>query len=287
MSNLSAKNKATWPKKEFTWIEGRTLKISIPFTWRLSHVRNLLMQRDYRWDGAEVGGPAVDLMPGYFDDLDFVTIGKESPGILQRINPYATRTTMGCVRKCKFCGIGKGQIEGGGLVELNDWPDLPVICDNNLLAASQSHFDKVIERLKVHEWADFNQGLDPRLLTEYHAKRIAEIKYPVARLALDHMGGADTWENAFVELRKAKIALKKITSYCLIGFNSSPEEAWKRCEWIEDHGILAYPMWYHPLDALEHNAISPEQRALGWDEDEYKAIMQYYYKHRGKKRYVA
>ena len=278
--------KSDWPKKEYAWIEGRTLKVSIPFTWRLSHARALLLQKDFRWDSAEVGGPAVELMPGYFDDLEYVKVGHDCPGILQRINPLATRTTTGCTRKCKFCGIGKGKIEGGGFIELQEWPDLPVICDNNILAASQPHFDKVIERLKVHGWADFNQGLDPRLLTEYHASRIAEIGKPIARLALDHMGEANTWENAFVNLRRSKIALARITSYCLIGFNSGPEEAWKRCEWIDEHGILAYPMWYHSLEALEHNAITPEQRALGWDENEYRAIMGYYYKHRGQKRYV-
>ena len=69
---------------------------------------------------------------------------------------------------------------------MEDWPDLPVLCDNNLLAAPLSHFDKVIDRLIRHGWCDFNQGVDARLLTDYHARRIAEIKQPQVRLAFDH-----------------------------------------------------------------------------------------------------
>ncbi len=42
---------------------------------------------------------------------------------------------------------------------------------------------------------DFNQGLDARLLTEHHARRLAELTDATIRLALDHQKSADQWES--------------------------------------------------------------------------------------------
>lgn len=269
-----------WPKKEFSWIEGRVKYVSIPFTWNLQSVKNDLRQHSFLWDRAMVGGPATQLMPGFFDDLDYVSVGTEMPGILQRINPMATRTTTGCIRSCGFCGVRKLE---GNFRELEDWPDKPVICDNNILAASMGHFTRVIDRLKKRGWADFNQGVDARLLTLDHARRIAEIKKPVVRLALDNMAYVDDWEKAYRILRKAGLPKKAIRSYALIGFNSDPEEAWQRCEYINAHGIKPLPMWYHPLNSLQNNIVTGDQERFGWTDFERKLIMQYYYQ-RGKRR---
>jgi len=272
-------NTTDWPKTEFSWIEDRILYVSIPFTWNLKDVWNNLNQISITWDRAVVGGPATHLMPGYFDNLNHVTVGDTSPGILQRINPLATRTTIGCIRKCGFCGVDK--IEGD-FIELDDWPDLPVLCDNNLLAASKKHFNKVIDRLIKWGWADFNQGVDSRLLTRHHADRFAEIKKPIIRLALDNMAYVDDWEKAYQKLRNAGLPKSAIRSYCLIGFNSNPEDAWERTEYIAGHNIKALPMWFHSLKALKKNIVTEDQKKLGWTDFERKLIMQYYYQ-RGKR----
>jgi len=39
-------------------------------------------------------------------------------------------------------------------------------------------------------------------------------------------------------------------------------------------------MWFHRLDALAHNEVTPEQRELGWDDDSRKGIFQWFYQHR-------
>ena len=107
---------------------------------------------------------------------------------------------------------------------------------------SKQHFDKVIGRLAKWKWCDFNQGLDPRLMKDYHAERILAIKNPHCRLALDSQKDKEVWESAFDKLRKAGIAKRHISSYVLIAFDSDPHDAWERCEWIEKHGVKAYPM---------------------------------------------
>lgn len=269
-----------WPKKPYQWVENNVLYISIPFTWNLPSVYAQLTQASWIWDDVVVGGPAVELMPDYFMALPWVEVRHDMPGILQRINPQATRTTTGCPNRCGFCGIGCGKIEAGGFKELDDWPDLPIICDNNLLAASIKHFDRVIDRLKVHGWADFNQGLDCRLLNEHHAQRLSQINKPIVRLALDSIKQQEQWETAFNKLRNAGIQKKKIRSYALVGFKDTPDEAWERCRWIESHHINVLPMWYHSLDQLQVNTVTQNQTELGWNEHERTRIMGWFYKRR-------
>lgn len=264
------------------WIEGRVLHVSIPFTWNLPDVRQRVSQHSMLWDAVIVGGPAVYLLPGYFAGMDHVSIGYDAPGVLQRVNPQATRTTTGCTNRCGFCGIGRGLIEPGGLQELADWPDFPVLCDNNILAASPEHFDRVMDRLEVWNWCDFNQGLDARLLNEHHAERFARLQKPLCRLALDAMSVADAWEDAFSLLRGAGVTKKAIRSYVLIGFTDSPDDAWQRCLWVERHGVKPSPMWFHPLDAMEWNGITVRQAELGWTREERTRLMGYFYKHRGR-----
>jgi len=278
---MSAHPTPQWPKKPFEWIHDDALYVSIPFTWELPTVRSYVSKPSPLWSKVVVGGPAVKLLPNYFDDVECVTVGAECQGVLQRINPLATRTTLGCVNRCGFCGVPK--IEGA-FVELEDWPDLPVICDNNLLAASVSHFDKVIDRLIPHGWANFNQGIDARRLTDYHAMRIAEIKEPMVYLALDNIAYKDSWECAYDRLRSAGMVKRNIRSYVIVGYNTDPGESWARCKFVESHGVKAMPQWYHALDQLEHNVVTEAQEALGWNKFERTNIMGWFYKHRGVPR---
>lgn len=238
------------------------------------------MQKHLSWDRAIVGGPAIELMPDFFEDLDHVEIGHDLPKVLQMINPLATRTTTGCIRKCGFCAIGTGRIDTTGFKELVDWPDLPVLCDNNLLVASYSHFDRVMDRLERHDSPDFNQGLDVRLLSAHHAERLARLRRPSLRLSLDGMHLANLWQRAFDRLVRSGCKPRWIQSYALIGFDSGPDEAWERCRWIESHGAKVYPMWFHGLSCMRWNEVTREQKALGWTELERIRIMQWFIRRR-------
>ncbi len=269
--------RAVWPKDITLWQIGEVGYMSIPFTWLLPKAQWLIDQGDLFIRQWIVGGPATCLMPTY---LRGCTIGTDSPGILQRINPHATRTTVGCIRRCRFCGVRT--IEGD-FHELDDWPDCPILCDNNLLAASDTHFDRVIDRLVVWGWCDFNQGLDARLLTAHYAKRIAEISRPMVRLALDCDADRNDWRLAVAMLRNVGVAKSRIRTYVLCGFEGSPEVDWQRCEFVESLGVLALPMWFHPLDALKVNAVTPVQAAMGWTHEKRRQLMRWYYKHSGTK----
>lgn len=261
-----------WPKGPYRWIEGRTLFISIPFTWNLPSVRTQITQGDYTYDRIVAGGPAVQLIPNYLSDI--AEIGHELPGVLQRVNRQATRSTVGCPNQCKFCGVGQRLIEGEGFRELNDWPDLPIYCDNNLLAASKKHFNRVIDRLKHHPFADFNQGLDARFLKKHHAKRLAELHKPIIRLAWDTVGQEKVVRRAIGYLLSAGIPKSKIRCYVLIGFQDIPGEALYRLEELTKLGITTNPMRYTPLNALDRSEYVNAEK--GWTEDLLKDYMKYW-----------
>jgi len=278
---MRAPTRTVWPKDLTIWQSGRTGYLSVPFTWLLPKAREYVLQGDLfakRWI---VGGPAVRLMPWFFDGVPNVKIGDYAKGVLQRVNPMATRTTVGCPRRCKFCGIGRRKIEGE-FRELDDWPNLPVICDNNLLAANVAHFKIVIDRLVHWQWCDFNQGLDARLLTPWHAEQIARITVPMVRLSLDSDADREAWTTAVDRLRTAGIAKKRIRTYVLCGLSGGPEADWARCEFVESFKLRALPQWYHPLDAMTYGAVTPEQEAMGWTKQGQRHLMRYYYQHTGR-----
>ena len=163
---------------------------------------------------------------------------------------------------------------------MDDWPDLPILCDNNLLAASVEHFDKVLDRLEKHEGVDFNQGLDARLLTDHHAERLRRLDKPIVRLACDSEREIPHFINAVDTLRRAGIPKRWVRTYVLIGFNSDVDEAWKRCALVNKYA-KPRPQWYHALGAMEYGTVTQHQMDIGWTDNDMKRIMGYWYKHRG------
>jgi hypothetical protein len=276
-----------WRNGVLTWEDGDALCISVVFTWHLPIAKAYAdsVQRKVR-----IGGPAIELakrtLPGFFLSNGRIEVGGDYPGVLQRWNPHATRTSVGCIRKCSFCSVpmveGQRALEqfGQRQVPLDDWLDAPIICDNNLLANPIEHFDRVCDRLEKWPWSDFNQGTDARLITEHHAERIARFKNHIMRLALDSMSYADSWEQALDVLLRAGVPKRAIRTYCLMGFGTSPDESWKTCEFIENHGIKPLPMWFHELNALERNIVTDRQAALGWNDYERRRLMQWFYQHK-------
>ncbi len=284
---MKIKPKHIWRSGILTWDQEDALCISVVFTWHLPIAKRYADSMRHR--KVRIGGPAVKLakekLPGFFLGTSAQLDG-EIPGVLQRFNPQATRTSVGCIRRCEFCSVplveGTDTLRefGARQVTLPDWPDLPVIADNNLLANPVAHFDKVCDRLEKHEWSDFNQGTDARLVTEHHAERFARLQNPTIRLALDSMSYVEAWDRALERILKAGVAKRNIRTYALIAFGTSPDESWKVCEYIESKKIKVLPMWFHDLNALERNIVTERQAALGWNDYERRRLMQWFYQHK-------
>jgi len=266
------RERSGWSGGYVEWTDGDTVNLSVVFSWR----RQMAYQRAVWWRSrgyrVRVGGPAVYYDPAFFEGV--AEVGYEADALVHH-NPRATFTSRGCIRRCPFCAVPR--IEGD-LVELDDWSVKPIVCDNNLLACSEAHFDQVIDRLLESgiRGVDFNQGLDARLLTEYHAARLAELhragQLKCVRLAWDDVRMEAVFRCAHRLLRDAGIPKGKVSVYVLIGFNDTPEDALYRLREVWALGAWPNPMRYQPLDAEKRN----EYVAPGWTDRELKRYMRYW-----------
>jgi hypothetical protein len=139
-----------------------------------------------------------------------------------------------------------------------------VIWDNDFLASPFAK-DILIELRDGGYRADFNQGLDARLMTEEFAGLLADIKSNTIHMAYDW-----PWEGPYIDkaidfLGRAGYRKKNLIFYVLHNFwdvqhkrGDTPEDLLHRLQDIMEWGASAYPMRYIPLDSLTRSGyISP------------------------------
>jgi hypothetical protein len=252
-----------WQKDIANWTIGKTLYLSVPFTWLLPKAREMATAHK---NLVQAGGPAVLLLPDFLADVALVNQPCPVEPLLFH-NPLATFTTRGCPNRCGFCAVP--QIEGDFL-ELTNWRVAPIVCDNNLLASSESHFNRVIDRLKTMPYVDFNQGLEAKKLRPFHARRMAELKQVKVRFAFDHVNAESSVADA-ISLCRAH-GLKDFGIFVLIGFRDTPDDAIYRLEKVREWDIKPNPMRYQPLNALEKNSfVGPD-----WTSEQLLNTARYY-----------
>lgn len=251
----------TWRKGIAAWKVSGVLYLSVPFTWLLPEAEQIARKHKGK---VIAGGPAVQLMGAPWAD----ETPKETPfDVLAMHNPCATFTTRGCIRSCPFCVVPK--IEGE-FRELANWKPAPLVCDNNILAASRPHFERVIDSLMCFPFVDFNQGLDARLLTSSHIEQLCRLQGVRVRFAFDFMNQEGAVFDAIHRCRAA--GLKDFGVYVLIGFDDTPDDALARLEKVRSWDILPNPMRYQPLDVVEKDSYVAPQ----WNGNELRHIMRYY-----------
>ena len=214
-------------------------------------------------------------MPDYFSDMDNVAVRDIPPvNFLSAHNPLATFTTRGCPNVCSYCAVPNLEKD---FVELEDYPLLPVICDNNFLAASSRHIETFVSRALALPFVDFNQGLDARLFTEEHAKLFKKLPRPTIRFSMDTKDREWDTLRAIDLCRKYKLG--NISIYILINHEETPEEALYKLEYIKDLGVNTFPMRYQPLWSLEYNEHVSDKWSYVFGEDAnkwLKEVCRYY-----------
>ena len=220
--------------------------ISCLFTWDKPKAE-MLAHFWKRVAPVRVGGPAYGNEGGGGDEF--------TPGLyIAEGNTFSSR---GCVRKCKYCMV---PCQEGSLRELNTIHSGSKLMDNNLLACSRSHIEKVFDMLETQKGVILSGGLDARLLEKWHAERIAKLNLRNIATAYDSMGVGKSVENALEILHEAGIPHGKIHCFVLGGFfdNDTPEKAEKRCRSVLLWGATATAMYYRGPDEMEKKWKSKE-----------------------------
>lgn len=188
------------------------------------------------WEGiADIGGS------GYSLDI---TLPPEIEAVKPHIN-YGF-TTRGCIRNCKFCIVPRkeGRVRiVGDLLDLWDGKAKQVIVmDNNILAVPD-HFAFICEQARVKGIkADFNQGLDHRLLTPDIVEVMKSISHTEYRFAFDHPSMLKSVEKAIDLLER--YGIHRSNWYVLVGFDTTRQQDLDRLNYLRDRNQRAYVQRY-------------------------------------------
>jgi hypothetical protein len=249
-----------WRKDIAAWTCGRTLYLSVPFTWLMPKAEAMAKAHD---GPVVAGGPAVKLMGAPWAETP-----ESCPfDVLAYHNPAACFFSRGCPNGCAYCAVPK--IEGDYREEEPKRVG-PVVCDNNSLAGTRRWFHRMINRLMPFPHVDFNQGLQAARFTPWHASQIARLRGAKVRFALDYVGAESAVADAIAIARAA--GLNDIGVYVLFGFKDAPDDALYRMEKVREWGLLPNAQRYQPLDATEKNAYV----APGWTEHELRRMGRYW-----------
>ena len=188
-------------------------------------------------------------------------------------------TSRGCIRKCQFCVVPK--VEGGMRDQKPSILDLMhpshkkvTIWDNNFLASPYAK--SMLKELIDHGIeADFNQGLDARLMDEETAALLSDVKSKSIHMAYDW-----PWEGPYIQkainlLGNAGYKKKNLIFYMLYNFwyeqhkkGDTPEDFLLRLKNLVKWGASVYPMRFIPLNSLTRAGyVSPL-----WDPEKLEMI---------------
>ncbi|MCJ7632698.1 hypothetical protein MUP77_09955 [Candidatus Bathyarchaeota archaeon] len=242
-----------WRKGIATWTDKKgILYISVPFSWLMEEAEKIAED----WRGQSIiGGPGT-MKPSECKEFE--------PLLFH--NACATFATRGCPNNCIFCAVPKLEPD---FIEIPNFRPAPIICDNNLLAASRNHLRHVVDAEKIFPIVDFNQGLEAKRFTSEIASMLGELRCKV-RFSFDNWSQETAVHDA-IELCRRETT-KDIQCYCLIGFADTPADAKGRLELIRSWGILPNPMRFQTLNAKKKN----EYVHPSWTEHELGKMMRYY-----------
>ena len=244
-------HKSNWtPKDDLSFVGDPSLfrptddipvRISCVFTWRIEEAERLKRSWSRFYSDVQVGGPAYDDRGNVFVPGRFVKYG-------------ITITSRGCPNDCEWCLVPRRE---GKIRELPIMPGWNVN-DNNLLACSEGHIERVFDMLREQKTPIvFSGGLDARIFGERHADLLRSINLGEAWFACDYPGAIDELKNVAELL--PDINPRKKRTYVLTGFNGDTiSQAEKRLETVFNFGFWPFAMLYRSSEALKRNEWSKD-----------------------------
>ncbi len=205
--------------------------VSCTFTWDIPWAFELYEEWSFLWRRKHspvwVGGPA-------FKDTD----GEFTPG--QFLKHGITITSRGCPKRCPWCFVPNRE---GPLRELAVIEPGNIVADNNLLACSRPHIERVFTMLRDQKAVQFKGGMDIDYLQPWHIDLLKTIKLKSLFVACDcdeHLSRLDKAADLL-----ADFSIEKKRCYVLVGANSeSQDQAKRRCEAVLAKGFLPFAQLY-------------------------------------------
>ncbi len=221
--------------------------ISVTFTWDLPKAHRLAREWGRYYRSVRVGGPACDDPGGDFTPGLFMIDG-------------VTITSRGCPRRCPWCVVPR---RSGAIREL-ELVDGHIIQDDNVLACSRPHVERVFEMLgRQKKSAQFRGGLDARLLRDWHRSLFDSVRHNELWFACDTRAGLKPL--ARVAKILDGIPIRKRRCYVLLAFDpkETVADAEARCEAVYELGFLPFAQLYQPFSRTGETRSYPRDwRAL-------------------------
>ena len=208
--------------------------ISCVFTWHKEQAEALARQWHKHAFIVRIGGPAFGDPGGEFRSGMYLKEG-------------ITITSRGCPNNCDFCFVPKRE---GKIREL---PIVPgnIIQDNNLLACSDAHVQKVFAMLKTQKAICLKGGLEGARVTDKIAEDLRGLRIREIWLACDTPNSLWPTINAFVRLRTAGFKNYQFRSYVILGKDKTEEV--NRLQKLLDWGITPFGQLYKGETPIQYD----------------------------------
>lgn len=164
------------------------------------------------------------------------------------INAGIGRTSIGCIRNCKFCVVPQKEGCFKHIAEIKDLinprSNVLILHDNNITADPNciSILNEIRDRKLI---VDINQGCDIRLMTDDIANAMSEIKHLRSiHYSWDLMGFEKNILDG-IKIMTKYIKAYKHMCYMLVGFNTTFEEDMYRYRVLDSLNIRPYVMVYN------------------------------------------
>lgn len=209
--------------------------VSCTFTWDIDRAYQLAEEWKPYCENVKVGGVAIDGEP-------------HSPMIAGRyLKPGITITSRGCPKRCSFCLIKTP------LKELKEFPEGNIVQDNNILACSDYHIDRVFNMLKHQKKIQFKGGLDAYRITDKVVDKLRSLRISELWLAFDGWNNSQAFTQAAMKLKKY-FRRDQIRCFVLIGYEDDTiEKARFRLEYALDYGTMPFAMLYRDQKNTYHS----------------------------------
>eukprot|EP00919_Chromeraceae_sp_WS-2016_P030444 GHVR01072209.1.p1 GENE.GHVR01072209.1~~GHVR01072209.1.p1 ORF type:complete len:272 (+),score=19.48 GHVR01072209.1:511-1326(+) len=202
--------------------------ISVTFTWDIEKGYKLANQWKKHGKSIKVGGVAIN--------------GESKEPMIggMYLKSGITITSRGCPNNCSFCMVNRG------LIEFDTFPVGNVIQDNNILACSDKHRERVWSMLRKQRGIEFKGGLESRRVTDKIAEDLRSVSTKQLWLACDHKSAVKPLKQAVSKLQKVGFTRSHLYCYVLIG--KDKEEETERLYEVLNAGAIPFAQLFKDKD---------------------------------------